>query len=66
MTMETTITFSELDTEAVQLLPAKETLFWNHNWANVWASNSSMALNASTFFSNANSTALQSVTVTQG
>ena len=38
--METTITFAELDTEAVALLPSKETLFWNHyNWAGISASN---------------------------
>ncbi len=66
--METTITFAELDAEAVALLPSKETLYWGHsssNWAAISATNSSMALNAATFFSQANSAALQSITVNQ-
>jgi hypothetical protein len=61
------LTFAELDTEMVSLLPSKETLYWgNYNWANVYASNSSVALNAVTAFSQANSAALQSVYVSQG
>jgi hypothetical protein len=65
--METTITFAELDTEAVALLPSKETLFWNHyNWAGISASNSSLAVNAGTFFSQANSAAVQTIQVWQG
>lgn len=59
------LTFRELDDERIDLLPARETLFFNANWANVWASNSSMALNAASYFSNAHSTALQSVAVYQ-
>jgi hypothetical protein len=64
--MDTTITFAELDTEAVELLPSKETLYWNHNWAGIYASNSSMALNAGSFFSNAWSSAGQTIQVAQG
>lgn len=66
--METTITFAELDAEAVALLPSKETLYWgghSTNWAAITATNSSMALNAATFFSQANSAALQSISVSQ-
>lgn len=64
--MDTTITFAELDTEAVALLPTKETLYWNHNWASIYATNSSMALNAGSFFSNAYSAAGQTIQVAQG
>ena len=60
------LTFAELDTELVSLLPSKETLFFNHNWSNIYASNSSVALNAVTAWSQANSAALQSITVSQG
>lgn len=58
-------TITELDGQQVELLPSKETLFFNVNWANVWASNSSLALNAGTLWSQANSAALQSVSVSQ-
>lgn len=58
-------TITELDGQQVELLPSKETLFFNVNWANVWASNSSLALNAGTLWSQANSAALQSVYVSQ-
>ncbi|HKX67786.1 MAG TPA: hypothetical protein VJN29_11220 [Intrasporangium sp.] len=62
------LTFAELDTEMVSLLPSKETLYWgsNYNWANIYASNSSVALNAVTAFSQANSAALQTIAVSQG
>jgi hypothetical protein len=63
--MDTTITFAELDTEAVELLPSKETLYWNPNWASIVATNSSMALNAGTFYSNAYSSAGQVIQVAQ-
>lgn len=66
-TMRTEITFTELEAETVELLPARETLtFGNANWANVVASNSSMALNAASFYSNAQSAAYQSINVNQG
>jgi hypothetical protein len=64
--MRTTLTFSELETESAELLPARETLFFNHNWANVVATNSSMAINAASVFSNANSQAVQQIAVSQG
>ncbi|WP_125610269.1 hypothetical protein [Specibacter cremeus] len=61
------MTITELEGESVELLPTKETLFFNfgHNWAAVWASNSSLAVNAGTILSSANSAALQSVNVVQ-
>lgn len=64
--MDTNLTFAELDSEMVSLLPSKETLFLNHNWANIYASNSSLALNAGTLFSVANSFAGQTIQVAQG
>jgi len=67
--MEKRITFAELDAEAVALLPSKETLYWGHhstNWAAISATNSSLALNAASFFSQANSAAVQTIAVAQG
>jgi hypothetical protein len=61
-----TLTFSELESEAFELLPDRETLsVGNNNWASVYASNSSMALNAASAFSEAESAAFQSITVHQ-
>ena len=60
------LSFTELDSERTELLPTRETLSWgNTNWANVAASNSSMALNAATFWSTANSAAYQAIAVNQ-
>lgn len=60
------LSFTELDTERTELLPTRETLSWgNTNWANVAATNSSMALNAGTFWSVAHSAALQQIAVNQ-
>lgn len=65
--MRKEMTFAELDSQHVELLPARETLFFNHyNWASVMASNSSLALNAATIASAANSAAVQTITVAQG
>ena len=63
--MDTKLTFAELDTEMVSLLPSKETLFFNNNWTSIYASNSSLALNAGTLLSQANSAAVQTVFVSQ-
>jgi hypothetical protein len=63
--MDTNLTLAELDTEMVSLLPSKETLFFNNNWTGIYASNSSLALNAGTFLSQANSAAVQTIVVTQ-
>jgi hypothetical protein len=59
------ITMSELENQSVELLPEKETLFLNHNWASVFASNSSLAVNAATILSQANSAANQVILVSQ-
>ncbi len=64
--MRTEISITELEAESVQMLPSRETLFFNTNWANVVASNSSMALNAASLNSLANSAAYQSINVSQG
>jgi hypothetical protein len=61
------LTFAELDTEMVSLLPSKETLSWgNYNWSNIYASNTSVAFNAFSAFSAAGSTATQTIVVLQG
>lgn len=61
------LTLAELDSEHTELLPTRETLSWgNYNWANIAATNSSMALNAGSLYAVANSAAMQSITVTQG
>ncbi len=64
--MRNVLSFAELDSERTELLPDRETLTFNNNWANVFASNSSMALNAASLGSLANSAAYQAITVTQG
>jgi hypothetical protein len=64
--MRKELTFTDLDTETVELLPARETLwFGNNNWAAISATNSSMAFNAGSHFSHANSFAGQSIYVSQ-
>jgi hypothetical protein len=65
--MRKELTFAELETERTELLPTRETLtFGNTNWASIVASNSSMALNAASLYSVANSAAVQTITVAQG
>lgn len=65
--MRNVLSIAELDAEHTELLPTRETLtFGNTNWANVLASNSSMAFNAASLGSLANSAAYQSITVHQG
>lgn len=67
--MRNELTFHELDAEFIELLPERETLsgFGNMNWAAVYASNSSLAMNAATWGNaTANSAAWQSISVTQG
>lgn len=64
--MRTELTITELEAESVQMLPSRETLFFNTNLANVVASNSSMALNAASLNSFASSNAWQAIQVNQG
>ncbi|WP_138442291.1 hypothetical protein [Sinomonas susongensis] len=59
------LTLAELGAEDVELLPRRETLFWNFNAALVGATNSSLALNVATICSQANSAALQQIVVSQ-
>ncbi|MFD4422233.1 hypothetical protein ACFWN7_12130 [Agromyces sp. NPDC058484] len=60
------MTLAELDAQSVELLPTKETLFFDSNWAAVYASNSSAAVNVATILSAANSAAVQNIAVVQG
>ena len=65
------ITLHELEGESMELLPERETLFFNSYWtktnvAYVAASNSSLALNAASLFSAASSNAVQTIVVGQG
>lgn len=64
--MRKELTLTELDGQQVELLPARETLFFNNNWASIYASNSSLALNAGSLFAHANSAAVQTILVSQG
>ena len=59
------LTKAELAAESVELLPGRETLLLDRNFAGILASNASFAVNAATVLSAANSTALQGVSVTQ-
>lgn len=61
----TKLTLTELAAESVELLPSRDTLFFNINLAQVVASNSSLALNAVTWGSLANSQAGQWISVSQ-
>ena len=62
----TEFTMSVLELQGGELLPEKETLAYNNNWANIYASNASMAFNAAALGSIAQSGAWQSVSVSQG
>jgi hypothetical protein len=66
--MRKELTIAELDSERVELLPARETLscYGNSNWASIYASNSSVALNAASVYSSASSAANQTIVVSQG
>ncbi len=67
--MRTELTLAEIEEQDVELLPARAALggFWHHpnNWANVYASNSAMALNAGSHWSHASANAAQQVIVHQ-
>jgi hypothetical protein len=63
------INFTELEAEHTELLPTRETLsfgYGNNNWAAIYATNSSLALNAASLGSLASSAAVQTIVVTQG
>lgn len=59
------LTPSELESQTSELLPSRETLNVDVDWAAVFASNTSLALNAASIFANAESTAHQTVVVLQ-
>jgi hypothetical protein len=61
----TKITTAELAAETVELLPGRDTLLWDYNTVGIWATNSSLALNVGTLFSQANSAAVQTIYVAQ-
>jgi hypothetical protein len=63
--MSKELTFSELDEQHAELLPERETLFFNNNWAAIYASNTSVALNAASVYADAYSKAYQSIYVSQ-
>jgi hypothetical protein len=64
--MSKDVTLAELHDESVELLPQRAALSgWGHNWANVYASNSALALNAGSIHSLAHAGAFQSVSVFQ-
>lgn len=65
MTASTALTLVDLDAEVVQLLPMKETLCFNIDVSPVIAVNLSMAINAASIGSIANSEALQNILVLQ-
>jgi hypothetical protein len=63
------INFTELEAEHTELLPTRETLsfgYGHNNWAAIYATNSSLALNAASLGSLASSAAVQTIVVTQG
>jgi hypothetical protein len=67
--MRNVLSIAELEAEHTELLPVRETLtfgFGNNNWAAVYASNSSLALNAASILASANSAAVQTIVVGQG
>jgi hypothetical protein len=59
------LTPTDLVLEDAELLPARDTLVLNFNWANVVAMNSSNAVNIATACSTALSSANQTIVVAQ-
>ncbi|WP_156642223.1 hypothetical protein [Arthrobacter sp. B6] len=59
------LTILELEGQQVELLPSRETLFLDTNWAGVYATNTSLALNAGSLFSVAHSSAEQNIAILQ-
>ncbi|HYH76749.1 MAG TPA: hypothetical protein VD841_04515 [Arthrobacter sp.] len=59
------LTILELENQQMELLPSRETLFLGSNWAGVYATNTSLALNAGSLLSVANSSATQYIGIYQ-
>jgi len=62
--MNEKLTAVELDLEEIQVLPEREAL-GSYNWANVYASNAAVALNAASYFSVAKAAAIQTIVINQ-
>ena len=62
--MNEKLTNVELDLEEVQVLPEREAL-GSYNWANVYASNTAVALNAASYWSVAKAAAVQTIVIKQ-
>jgi hypothetical protein len=62
--MNDKLTSIDLDLEEVQILPEREAL-GTYNWANVWANNATVALNAASFHSTATAVGLQTINIHQ-
>jgi hypothetical protein len=65
---QTSFTIAELEVEEAELLPARQALggHGGFNVANIWASNTAVALNAGSFNSIAAASANQFISVFQG
>jgi hypothetical protein len=65
---QTGFTIAELEVEEAELLPARQALggHFGFNVANIWASNTALALNAGSFNSIAAASANQYISVFQG
>jgi hypothetical protein len=59
------LTIQELEGQSVELLPPRETLVLDTNLASIVANNTSLALNAASLLSLANSYAVQTIAVVQ-
>jgi hypothetical protein len=59
------LTLSELAIQQAELLPERETLFFDFNVANIYATNAALAVNANTIFSSAYANAYQKIVVVQ-
>ncbi|MEU4295475.1 hypothetical protein AB0E63_45270 [Kribbella sp. NPDC026596] len=62
--MNEKLTAVELDLEEIQVLPEREAL-GSYNWANVYASNTAVALNAASYWSVAKAAAVQTIVIKQ-
>jgi hypothetical protein len=61
--MREELTISELDDQRVELLPARETLYFHSRGVRIWAYNSALAFNVDSYQSDAEAWASQTITV---
>ena len=66
--LRTGLSIAELEVEQAELLPAREALggYGGYNVANIWASNTALAINAGSWGSLAAASANQYISVYQG